>query len=55
VECLNTIYKAAPFVNIIQSQDSNHPNMHSTNYTEAKAAEELNQSNGSSNIKKDGI
>jgi hypothetical protein len=29
--------------------------MHSINYTETKAAEELNQSNGSSNIKKDGI
>jgi len=29
--------------------------MHSTNYTEAKAAEEFNQSKGSSSIKKDGI
>jgi len=29
--------------------------MHSTNYTEAKAAEDFNQSNGSRNIKRDGI
>jgi hypothetical protein len=29
--------------------------MHSTNYAKTKAAEELNQSNRSSNIKKDGI
>jgi len=29
--------------------------MHSTNYTAAKTAEELNQSNGNSNIKKEDI
>ena len=52
MECLDTKYKEARLVNIIQSKDSNHPNMHLTNHTEAKAAEEFNQSEGSSTIKK---
>jgi hypothetical protein len=52
VECLNTKYKEAWFVNIIQSQGSNQTNMQSTNYTAAKTAEELNQSNRNSNTKK---
>ena len=54
-DSLDTEYEEAKFVNIIQGQESNQPNVHSTNDTAAKAAAELNQSNCNSNIKKDGV
>jgi hypothetical protein len=52
---LHTNYAEDQFVNIVKSHAGNQPNMSSTIKTAAKVAEELNQSNGNSDTKKEGI
>jgi hypothetical protein len=52
---LHTNYAEDQFVNIVKSHAGNQPNTSSTIKTAAKVAEELNQSNGNRDTKKEGI
>jgi S-adenosylmethionine:tRNA-ribosyltransferase-isomerase (queuine synthetase) len=52
---LNTKYKQGQFINTVKSHESNKPNINLTIKTEAKVAEDLDQSNENSAIKKEGI
>jgi hypothetical protein len=52
-EYLNTKYKGDQFVNIVKSHKSNQTNMNSTTTIAAKVVEELNQSNKSTDTKKE--
>jgi len=55
VEYLNTKYTEDQFVNIVKSHESNQPNVNSTITKAAKFAEELNQLNENSDIKKEDV
>jgi hypothetical protein len=52
---LNTKYKADQFVNIVKNHESTQPNMKSIIKSAAKITEELNQLDGKSDTKQDGI
>ena len=52
VAYINTKYKELQFVNIIKTHDSNQPTKNSTTKRAAEGAEELNQTNESSDKKK---
>ena len=54
-EYLNTEFVEDQFVITVKSHESNQPNMNPTIKMAAMAAEELNQSNDNSDIKKEGI
>ena len=54
-EYLNTKYVKDQSVNIVKSHEGNQPNMNPMIKMAAMVAEELNQSNDNSDIKKEGI